>query len=69
MSHFTSQGHTVTVLDDNLVAGFDASHFDLIYVSETVSSGRVGAEFTLLDVPIVVSEPWLYDDLGMTGLG
>ncbi|MEZ6119743.1 MAG: PQQ-dependent sugar dehydrogenase [Pirellulaceae bacterium] len=69
VSHFTSQGHTVTVLDDNLVAGFDASHFDLIYVSETVSSGRVGAEFTLLDVPIVVSEPWLYDDLGMTGLG
>lgn len=45
--------------------GFSA--YDLIYVSSTVNSWTVGTSLTQFDVPIVCAEPYLLDDMGLTG--
>lgn len=62
-----SMGYQVTVKDDNASQSGDANGQDLIVISESVNSGTVGSKFTDADVPVVVLEPYLYDDLKMTG--
>ncbi|MCA9200489.1 MAG: hypothetical protein KDA87_23280, partial [Planctomycetales bacterium] len=57
----------VTSLDDNLVSSSSAAGFDLVYISESVSSGRIGTKLTNASVPIISSESYLFDDLGLTG--
>ncbi|MEO0408079.1 MAG: Ig-like domain-containing protein [Cyanobacteria bacterium P01_A01_bin.135] len=60
-------GYVVTVQDDNDSRSSDADGQDLIVISETVISGRVGRKFTDAAVPVITSEPYLFDDLGLTG--
>ena len=69
ISHLASQGYNVTVVDDDLVQTSDALSQDLIVVSSTVSSGKVGDKFTSTATPLVTWEAWLFDDLGMVNPG
>ncbi len=66
-------GFVVTVRQDTTVTPADAAGKALIVISETVASGSVvtslGGQAALraLPSPILCFEPYLYDDLGMTG--
>ncbi|MBE7384090.1 MAG: hypothetical protein F6J95_022055 [Leptolyngbya sp. SIO1E4] len=60
-------GFEVTVKRDRSSRTSDAEGQDLIVISESVSSGRVGTKFTDVAVPVVVWEAYLFDDFDMTG--
>lgn len=59
-------GIQVQVVLDDVVATTDAKGKDLVLISESVLSSRIGNKFSHADVPVVVYESWLYDDLGMS---
>ncbi len=46
----------------------DADGVDLVVISESVDSLQVGGRFRTTRKPLLVNEPALFDDLGMTGL-
>lgn len=57
----------VFVKKDKYVQTSDADDMDLIIISETVRAIRVNSKFSGVKIPIICSEPRLFDDLGMTG--
>ena len=67
MSRLQSLGHAVTVVADAASTASSANGKDLVVISESVNSGNVGNKFNLVAVPVVVFEPWVYDNLGLTG--
>ena len=60
---------SVTVIQDREAQYTDALEKDLVVISESVYSRKVNTAFRNLPVPIIVSEPWLFNDMGMTGSG
>jgi hypothetical protein len=60
-------GHQVTLIADHQVQPSDAEGHDVILISSTSLSTQVGDRLRNVQVPIVCWEPYLYDDLGMTG--
>ena len=57
----------VTVIQDREAQYTDALNKDLVVISESVYSRRINTTFRNLPVPMIVSEPWLFNDMGMTG--
>jgi hypothetical protein len=70
---FESLGHTVTYIDDDQSesATEDAAlAADLVYISESVGSGDIKNEITEVPTPIIVAEPYAWDEMGLiTGGG
>jgi hypothetical protein len=67
-----SLGHTVTYFDDTedeAATEAAAAVVDLVWISESVGSGNVANEITEIEVPIVVGEPYCWDEMGMTSGG
>jgi hypothetical protein len=58
---------SVTVIQDREAQYTDALEKDLVVISESVYSRKVTSAFRNLPVPVIVSEPWLFNDMGMTG--
>ena len=67
MSRLQSLGHAVTVVDDAASTAASANGKELVVISESVASGSVGNKFNQVAVPLIVFEPWVYDNLGLTG--
>ena len=44
----------------------DVSGFDLVYISESVNPDRLGNKFLNAPVPLISSDAYSYDDLGLT---
>jgi hypothetical protein len=66
---FEVLGHTVTYFDDNeneAATEAAAAAADLVWISESVGSGNVANEITEIEVPMVVGEPYTWDEMGMT---
>jgi hypothetical protein len=61
-------GDAVTVIDDDDLTAGDLAGIELVFVSSTVSS-TAGIQTVLqtAPVPVIISKPWLYDNLKMTG--
>ncbi|MFB0552588.1 MAG: hypothetical protein ACETWQ_04650, partial [Phycisphaerae bacterium] len=62
-------GHTVTYFDDNEnEADTEAAAIaaDLVFISETVGSGDIRNEITEIEVPMVITEAWAWDEMGLT---
>ena len=62
-------GHTVTYFDDDedeAATEAAAAVADLVYISESVGSSAVYEEITEIEVPIIVGEPYAWDEMGMT---
>jgi acyl-CoA thioesterase I len=60
-------GEVVTVVRDSTSTTGHASGMDLVVISDSVAPGKVNNKFTQVAVPVLVFEPYLYDNLGMTG--
>ncbi|NET48837.1 MAG: hypothetical protein F6K09_08950, partial [Merismopedia sp. SIO2A8] len=61
---------TVEFMDDDQVKSLNGSEVnqpDLILISETAQSSKIGTTFTNVTTDIMTWEPFLYDDLDMTG--
>lgn len=65
----TSLGHTVVWLDEDNSTTADAQGKDLLYISSTILSGRVGARFRDVSIPVIVGESHLMDDMKMSSGG
>jgi len=67
-----SLGHTVTYFDDTedeAATEVAAAAADLVWISESIGSSNVANEITEVEVPIVVGEPYCWDEMGMTSAG
>ncbi|MHC4324687.1 MAG: LamG-like jellyroll fold domain-containing protein, partial [Planctomycetota bacterium] len=66
---FEGLGHTVTYIDDDeseQVTEEAALAADLVFISESVGSGDIRDEITEIPTPIIVSEPYAWDEMGLT---
>lgn len=68
-SRLTAAGWSVSVGDDDVVTSGSASGKQLVVLSESVTPAGIGTKFTAVPVPLISAEPFLYDELGMTGTG
>ncbi len=62
-------GHTVTYLDDDVAEKETeeaAAAADLVYISESVGSAKIRLEITEIETPMVTTEAWAYDEMGLT---
>ncbi|UUZ96489.1 hypothetical protein LJK87_20590 [Paenibacillus sp. P25] len=59
-------GMEVTVLADKEVTTEKANGYGLIYVSESVNSGKIKDKFVKLPIPAIYAEPQSTSDTGMT---
>lgn len=66
-NQFEQLGHTVTVRDDDLITNADALGRDLIYISESIASSKVTNTFAQTAIPVIASEAFVFDDMGLTG--
>lgn len=68
-SRLEGLGYNVTTVDDDLVSTSDGTGKGLILISSTIQSTKVNTKFKNIDVPVMVWESYLYDDMKMTGTG
>ncbi len=64
-------GHTVTYFDDDEdepTTEAAAAAADVVFISESVSSGRIRLEITEIETPMVITEAWAYDEMGLATL-
>jgi len=64
-----SLGHTVTYFGDTeneADTEAAAAAADLVWISESVGSSEVREEITEIETPIIVGEPYAWDEMGMT---
>ena len=62
-------GHTVTYIDDDedeATTEAAAAAADLVFISESVGSGGIKNEITEIETPMIVGEPWAWDEMGLT---
>ena len=62
-------GHTVTMFDDNESEAdteVAAAEADLVFISESVSSSEIREEITEIETPMIITEAWGYDEMGLT---
>jgi hypothetical protein len=66
-------GHTVTYFDDEedeATTEIAAAEADLVFISESVSSSQIRTEITEIETPMVITESWGWDEMGLiTGGG
>lgn len=60
-------GYKVLLKSDSEATTGNATNKLCVLISASVGSGNVGTKFRDVDVPVMVWEPWLYDDMNMTG--
>ncbi len=66
---FSSRGSVVTLKSFAEVQSSDATGVDLVLITSTGSSGQLGSKLRDVTVPVVVCEPYVYDDMGLTANG
>jgi lysophospholipase L1-like esterase len=66
VNYLTAQGHTVIIRDERSVTSADSNEKNLVIVSDSVNSRRIGSLFTNSTVPFMTWEAGLYDDMNMT---
>lgn len=62
-------GHTVTMFDDDeneADTEVAAAEADLVFISESVGSSKIREEITEIETPMIITEAWGYDEMGLT---
>ncbi len=62
-------GHTVTYFDDDedeAATEAAAAAADVVFISESVGSGGIRTEITEIETPMVITEAWGWDEMGLT---
>lgn len=66
VDYLTTLDHSIVVLGERDATGGDAVGKDLVIISDSVNSRRVGTTFRDVTVPVITWEAGLYDDMQMT---
>ena len=64
-------GHTVTYFDDDEdepTTEAAAAAADVVFISESVGSAKIRLEITEVETPMVITEAWAYDEMGLATL-
>ena len=61
-----SEGYNVTFILSSIAEITDIAGIDLIYMSATTYAGQIGNTFRNVALPVVVAEPFLFDNMRMT---
>jgi len=64
-----SLGHTVTYFDDGedeATTEAASAAADLVFMSESVGSSQVNNEITEIEIPMVITESYAWDEMGLT---
>ncbi|HPG38862.1 MAG TPA: chitobiase/beta-hexosaminidase C-terminal domain-containing protein [bacterium] len=61
-----SRDYIVLVKEQNTVTAADAAGKNLVLISGSVNSGAVNTKFRNVAVPVLLCDPYLFDDMGMT---
>jgi hypothetical protein len=64
-----SLGHNVTYFDDDedeAATEAAAAAADLVFISESVGSGGIREEITEIETPMIITECWAWDEMGLT---
>ncbi len=73
IAYLEGLGHTVTLFDhdeDESTTEAAAAAADVVFISESCSSQRIRDEITEIETPMVITEAWAWDDMGLvTGGG
>ena len=67
INRLEASGHTVIVIKDSASSAASANGKDLVIISDSVAPANISNKFTQVSVPVLAFEPWVYDNLGMTG--
>ena len=62
-------GHTVTYFDDDESEAdmeIAAAEADLVFISESVNSSGIREKITEIETPMIITEPWAWDEMGLT---
>jgi len=62
-------GHTVTMFDDDeneADTEIAAAAADMVFISESVGSAQIRTEITEIETPMVITECWGWDEMGLT---
>ena len=65
-------GHTVTYFDDDedeATTEAAAAAADVVFISESVGSSQIETEITEIETPMIIGEPWAWDEMGLTDGG
>ncbi|MEM8890825.1 MAG: hypothetical protein AAGD28_22810, partial [Bacteroidota bacterium] len=64
-----NSGYTVTVKGgpNTPTSAADANGVDLVFISATADPAGIGNTFANVATPVIVSQSYIYDDMGMTG--
>jgi len=65
--HLEGRGLELVIKEDAGVKSEDSEGMDLVILSESARSRKIGTKFRDVAVPVICSEPWIFRDLGMTG--
>lgn len=63
----TSWGYEVQIKNHSTANANDANDVQMVIISSTVNSGIMSGKFANVDVPVMLWEPYMYDDMFMTG--
>jgi hypothetical protein len=61
------RGLLVTPIDGRMLTPEIASDYDVVYISEVISSSTVGSKLNESPVPVVSAEHYIADDMGFAG--
>ncbi|MEM7367885.1 MAG: SdrD B-like domain-containing protein [Bacteroidota bacterium] len=66
-NRLSSQGYTITTKGSPSypASTADAAGKDVVFISSTINSGDIGTMYKDVTIPVIVSEPWLLDDMKM----
>lgn len=67
IEHLQGLGLEVVVQDAEEVTLEEAEKYSMIYISESISSGDIGDRLNQITTPIMSSEHYLSDDMGIAG--
>jgi len=67
IEHLQGLGLEVIVQDAEAVTPEDAEKYSMIYISESISSGDIGDRLNQTTTPMMSSEHYLSDDMGIAG--
>jgi hypothetical protein len=60
-----TMGFNLNVIEDEELETEDANGMSMVFVSESVGSGPVGDKFKNIEIPVIIAEPYIFDDMGM----
>ncbi len=66
-SRLEGHGRSVTVIDDDDATATDGTGAAFLYISSSANARKVQAVFAGSEVPVVVAQPSLFGDMGLTG--